>query len=47
VPLTSFAAAHPEPESVRRRLAALGVELEVRQGTSALTAVVGGTTTLT
>jgi Glyoxalase-like domain len=47
VPLTSFAAAHPEPDGVRRRLAALGVELEVRQGEAGLTAVVGGTTTLT
>lgn len=47
VPLTSLAAAHPEPQGVRRRLAALGVHLEVREGEAGLTAVVGGTTTLT
>jgi catechol 2,3-dioxygenase-like lactoylglutathione lyase family enzyme len=46
VPLTSFAAAHPEPETVRRRLAALGVDLDLRPGRPGLTAVIGGTTTL-
>jgi catechol 2,3-dioxygenase-like lactoylglutathione lyase family enzyme len=46
VPLTSFAGRHPEPDTVRRRLAALGVELDVRQGEPGLTAVVGGTATL-
>ncbi|MCW2948693.1 MAG: hypothetical protein JWR24_5410 [Actinoallomurus sp.] len=37
---------HPEPDTVRRHLAALGVELDVRQGEPGLTAVVGGTATL-
>ena len=44
VRLTAFAAAHPEPEGVRRRLAALGVDIDVREGEAGLTAVVGGAT---
>lgn len=47
VPLTSFALAHPEPDGVRLRLAALGVEADVRKGDPGLTAVIGGSTTLT
>lgn len=47
VPLTAFGASHPEPARVRERLAALGVELDVREGEPALVAMLGGTTTLT
>jgi catechol 2,3-dioxygenase-like lactoylglutathione lyase family enzyme len=47
VPLTSLTAAHPEPGAVRERLRALGVELDVREGDAGLTAIIGGTTTLT
>ncbi len=47
MPLTSFALAHPEPDGVRLRLAALGVEADVRKGDPGLTAVIGGSTTLT
>jgi catechol 2,3-dioxygenase-like lactoylglutathione lyase family enzyme len=46
VPLTSLTGSHPEPETVRRRLQALGVELDVRAGRPGLTAVIGSTTTL-
>jgi catechol 2,3-dioxygenase-like lactoylglutathione lyase family enzyme len=46
VPLTAFAGTHPEPADVRTRLAALGVELEVREGRQGLVAVLGGSTTL-
>jgi hypothetical protein len=41
VPLTAFEAAHPEPETVRHQLSALGVDLNVRKGAPGLTAVVG------
>lgn len=47
VPLTAFAATHPDPEEARTRLAALGVELDVGAGAPGLVAVLGGTTTLT
>lgn len=48
VPLTEFAGVHPDPADVRTRLAALGVDLEVRAGAApGLVAVLGGTTTLT
>lgn len=47
VPLTEFAGVHPDPAGVRTRLAALGVDLEVREGAPGLVAVLGGTTTLT
>jgi hypothetical protein len=47
VPLTAFSGSHPDPADVRRRLAALGVNLVVREGEQALVAVLGGTTTLT
>lgn len=44
VPLAAFHAHHPEPAECRRRLAAIGAELEVRQGAPGLTAIVGDTT---
>ncbi|MFB9834457.1 VOC family protein [Actinoallomurus acaciae] len=47
VPLTAFGASHPEPVRVRERLAALGVDLDVREGEPALVAILGGTTKLT
>jgi catechol 2,3-dioxygenase-like lactoylglutathione lyase family enzyme len=47
VPLTEFAGLHPDPPGVRTRLAALGVDLDVREGAPGLVAVLGGTTTLT
>jgi catechol 2,3-dioxygenase-like lactoylglutathione lyase family enzyme len=47
VPLTAFAGRHPRPAEARSRLSALGVDLEVREGEQGLTAVLGGTTTLT
>jgi catechol 2,3-dioxygenase-like lactoylglutathione lyase family enzyme len=47
VPLTAFGGTHPDPAGVRGRLAALGVELDVREGEQGLVAVLGGTTTLT
>jgi catechol 2,3-dioxygenase-like lactoylglutathione lyase family enzyme len=47
VPLTAFSGAHPDPAGVHGRLAALGVELDVREGEQGLVAVLGGTTTLT
>jgi catechol 2,3-dioxygenase-like lactoylglutathione lyase family enzyme len=46
VPLTAFTGSHPEPAEARRRLAALGVEFDVREGEQGLTAVLGGTTRL-
>lgn len=46
VTLTAFAGRHPRPAEARSRLNALGVELEVREGEQGLTAVLGGTTTL-
>jgi catechol 2,3-dioxygenase-like lactoylglutathione lyase family enzyme len=47
VPLTAFAGVDPDPAGVRTRLAALGVELDVREGAPGLVALLGGTTTLT
>jgi catechol 2,3-dioxygenase-like lactoylglutathione lyase family enzyme len=47
VPLTAFSGTDPDPAGVRGRLAALGVELDVREGAQGLVAVLGGTTTLT
>jgi catechol 2,3-dioxygenase-like lactoylglutathione lyase family enzyme len=47
VPLTAFNGTHPDLAGVRGRLAALGVEMDVREGEQALVAVLGGTTTLT
>lgn len=47
VPLTAFSGTHTDPAGVRGRLAALGVELDVREGEQGLVAVLGGTTTLT
>jgi hypothetical protein len=44
VPLAAFYAHHPEPADPLRRLAAIGAELEVRQGHPGLTAIVGDTT---
>lgn len=44
VPLTAFYACHPEPAEQLRRLAAIGVELEVRQGSPGLTAIIGDAT---
>jgi hypothetical protein len=47
VPLTAFGGTHPDPAAARTRLAALGVEFDVRAGAPGLVAVLGGTTTLT
>ncbi len=47
VPLTAFTGAHPRPSEARARLTALGVELDLRTGDQGLTAILGGTTTLT
>jgi hypothetical protein len=44
VPLTAFYARHPAPAERLRRLAAIGAELDVRQGNPGLTAVIGDVT---
>jgi hypothetical protein len=41
VPLTAFYAHHPKPAEPLSRLAAIGAELDVRQGKPSLTAIVG------
>jgi catechol 2,3-dioxygenase-like lactoylglutathione lyase family enzyme len=46
VPLTAFTGSHPRPAEARSRLAALGVDFEVREGEHGLTAILGGTTKL-
>jgi len=46
VPLTAFTGSHPRPAEARTRLAALGVEFDIREGEQGLTAILGGTTKL-